>query len=193
MFKELKELVIRNRSYRRFDGSVIVKEDTLRELIALARLTPSSYNLQPLKYMLSADPEKNCRIFPCLTMGSRLPDQRPLPKNKRPAAYIIILGDTAISQSAECDLGIAAQTILLGAVERGLGGCMVGSVDRRRLRRELNIPSPYSILMVIALGKPAEKVVIESLAPGKDTAYWRDANGVHHVPKRSLDELILDE
>ncbi len=163
----------------------------MRELVDLARLTPSSYNLQPLKYLLSAQEEKNRRIYPCLTMGSRLPDRRPLPENQHPAAYIIILGDTSISGEVQCDQGIAAQTILLGAVERGLGGCMVGSINRKRLRRELDIPSRYQILLPVALGKPAEKVVVEPLGSDGDTSYWRDENGVHYVPKRSLEEIIL--
>ncbi|HOW99588.1 MAG TPA: nitroreductase family protein, partial [Deltaproteobacteria bacterium] len=85
----------------------------------------------------------------------------------------------------------AAQSILLGACSKGLGGCMIASVKRGGLREALAIPKRYEILLVIALGKPAEEVRIEEMGEGADVAYWRDENGVHHVPKRSLDDIIL--
>ena len=113
-------------------------------------------------------------------------------EGQRPSAYIIILGDTEIAQNYFCDDGIAAQTILLGAVEKGLGGCILASIQREQLREALKIPSRYEILLVVALGKPAEQVIIEQLAPDGNIKYWRDDQGKHHVPKRSLKELIID-
>lgn len=186
------ELVRRNRSYRRFDESVRITAETLRELVGLARLTPSATNAQPLKYILSADPEKNARIFGCLAWAAALKDWKGPQEGERPAAYIVVLGDTKISAHIDCDHGIACQTILLGAVERGLGGCILGAVNRDRLRQELQIPERYKILLVVALGKPAEKVVLETVGPDGDFRYWRDAEDVHHVPKRALDEIIVD-
>jgi nitroreductase len=111
---------------------------------------------------------------------------------ERPAAYIIILGDTQIAKGFGCDHGIAAQSILLGAREKGLAGCMIGLIKREELREALSIPSRYEVLLVIALGKPREQVVIDELAPGGDIKYWRDRDGVHHVPKRPLKEIIID-
>jgi nitroreductase len=102
-----------------------------------------------------------------------------------------VLGDTEITRAFGCDHGIAAQTILLGAVEKGLGGCMIASVYKDGLRQALKIPSHLEILLVLALGKPREKVVIDSLKPDGDVKYWCESNGVHHVPKRELDEIIL--
>ncbi|OPY10908.1 MAG: Nitroreductase family protein [Syntrophus sp. PtaB.Bin001] len=90
-----------------------------------------------------------------------------------------------------CDHGIAAQSILLGAVERGLGGCMIASIKRESLRKVLNIPEKYEILLVLALGKPGESVFLENLGPDGDIRYWRDEKGGHHVPKRPLADLIL--
>jgi nitroreductase len=110
---------------------------------------------------------------------------------ERPSAYILILGDTSIKSDFGCDHGIAAQSILLGAAEMGLGGCIIGSIQREKLSRELALPEHFQILLTIALGKPKETVVIESLGSDGDTRYWRDSNDVHHVPKRSLDELII--
>jgi nitroreductase len=189
----LRDLVLRNRSYRRFDESYRIQRETLVELIGLARCTPSAANRQPLKYILSADQKTNDRIFPCLTWAAYLTDWEGPAPGERPSAYIIILVDEAIAQDWWCDDGIAAQTILLGAVEKGLGGCMIGSINKERLRQELYIPEHLKIRLVVALGKPAERVVLEDLEPGGDIRYWRDEKDVHHVPKRLLAELIVAE
>ncbi len=188
---DLKALVLRNRSYRRFDESRPVSRETLRELVDLARHTPSAANRQPMKYVLSCDPETNARIFPTLAWAGYLPDwPGPVP-GERPTAYIVLLIDETITKDWWCDDGIAAQTIYLGAVERGLGGCMIGNVQREKLRAALAIPEHLRIRLVLALGVPVETVVLEPLPPDGDVRYWRDAQGVHHVPKRSLDEIIL--
>jgi nitroreductase len=187
----LRDLILKNRSYRRFYAEVAVEPETLRELVDLARLSASAANLQPLKYILSCDPEKNALVFPHLAWAGYLKDWPGPRAGERPAAYIIILGDTEISSSFGCDHGIAAQSILLGATERGLGGCIIGSVQRKLLRKALDIPSRYEILLVLALGKPRETVVIESVGPDGSIEYWRDSEGVHHVPKRLLDEIIV--
>jgi len=187
----LRDLILKNRSYRRFHEDVPIERETLRELVDLARLSASGSNLQPLKYILSCDPEKNALIFPHLAWAGYLKEWRGPSEGERPSAYIIILGDTEIRRSVGCDHGIAAQSILLGATERGLGGCMIGSVQRGKLRKALEIPPCCEILLVIALGKPKETVIIEAAGPEGDIRYWRDEEGVHHVPKRSLDQIIL--
>lgn len=188
---DIKELVRKNRSYRRFHQDVDIDIETLRQLTDLARLSGSGANLQPLKYILCADPGTNDAIFPQLAWAGYLKDWPGPEPGERPSAYIIILGDKNISESVGCDHGIAAQSILLGAAELGLGGCMIGSIKRIPLRNILSIPEQYEILLVLALGKPKEKVEIEELGADGDIKYWRDENGIHHVPKRSLDELIM--
>ncbi len=189
----IRELVQRNRSYRRFHQEIRVELETLRELVDLARLSASGGNRQPLKYFLSTDSGTNEKIFRTLTWAAYLKDWRGPAEGERPAAYIIVLGDTTIATSVGCDHGIACQSILLGAVERGLGGCIVGSIKRDELRNALNIPEHLEILLAIALGKPKEIVVLEPLGPEGDIRYWRDADGVHHVPKRSLGDLVVGE
>jgi len=189
----LRDLVLRNRSYRRFDESCLIERETLVELIGLARCTPSAANRQPLKYILSADRKTNERIFPCLSWAAYFKDWDGPAPGERPAAYIVILIDEGIARDWWCDDGIAAQTILLGAVEKGLGGCMIGSINKEQLRQELDIPAHLKIRLVVALGKPAEQVKLEDLAPGGDIRYWRDEKDVHHVPKRTLAELIVGE
>jgi nitroreductase len=186
----LKDIITKTRSYRRFNQDPLDYE-TLKDLIDLARLSASAGNIQPLKYMITFTPEKNELVFPHLAWAGYLKDwPRPDPEEK-PTAYIIILGDTKISEGFGCDHGIAAQSILLGASEKGIGGCMIGSIDREGLQADLAIAAQYKILLVLALGKPKEKIVLETAAGG-NIKYWRDENEVHHVPKRALDEIIVD-
>jgi len=187
----LRDLAIRNRSYRRFHEDVRVEMDTLRELVDLARLSASAANLQPLRYILSCDPAKNALIFPHLAWAAYLKEWSGPGEGERPSAYIIILEDKRIAHPLRCDHGIAAQSILLGATEKGLGGCIIGAVEKKGLRRALEIPERYEILLVLALGKPREKVLIEDVGSNGDIKYWRDSEGVHHVPKRRLDDIIV--
>lgn len=187
----IRDLILSNRSCRRFHENVAVERRTLEELVGLARLSPSAANRQPLKYILSCEPAKNARIFPHLAWAGYLKDWPGPAEGERPAACIVILGDTRISRDFGCDHGIAAQSILLGAREKGLAGCMIGLIERQKLREALAIPAPLEILLVIALGRPREQVVIEETGPDGDIKYWRDGNGVHHVPKRPLGELIV--
>jgi nitroreductase len=185
------DLVLKNRSYRRFDESHTISRETLVELVSLARCTASAANRQPLKYILSTEPEMNARIFLCLAWAGYLKDWDGPAPGERPSAYIVILLDETIAKNCLCDDGIAAQTILLGAVEKGIGGCMIASIQREKLRLELEIPDQHEIRLVLALGKPAERVKLEDLEPGGDIRYWRDEEEIHHVPKRTLEELIV--
>lgn len=185
-----RELVKKSRSIRRFRENEKIDRETLKSLVDLARLSPSAANLQPLKYMIVNDPETNEKIFPCTAWAGYLKEWNGPEEGERPAAYIIILGDTEISSSTGCDHGIAAQSIMLGAAEQGIGCCMIGSIKREQLRKQLDIPSRYDILLILALGKPAEDVVLEDAKEG-NIKYYRDEKDVHHVPKRPLDEVII--
>ena len=182
----IRDLILKNRSYRRFYQEVIMEIDTLRELVDLARLSASAANRQALKYMLSCDPQKNALIFPHIGLAGN-PGE-----GERPSAYIIVLGDTEINRSFGCDHGIAVQSILLGAVDRGLGGCIVGAISRDNLRQSLAIPPRYEILLVVVLGKPKETPVLETVGQDGATRGWWDDEGVRHVPKRPLDDIIIN-
>ena len=189
--KSYADLVKNSRSRRRFYQDVSIELETLRELVDLARLTPSARNQQPLKYILSNMAEKNANIFSCLSWALDLKGWGGPTEGERPSAYIIILGDTEVAKSFGCDHGIAAQTIMLGAVDRGLGGCIMASIKKDRLRELLAIPERYEILLSLALGKPKEQVIVEPVGKSGDVKYWRDSLGVHHVPKRALDDIII--
>ena len=187
----LRDLVVRTRSIRRFHQEVPVDRGTLRELVDLARHSASGANIQPLRYILICEPERNARLFPLLSWAGYLKEWPGPDEGERPSGYIVILGDKRLRQSFDVDHGIASQSILLGATERGLGGCIIATIQRREMRAMLGLEEHYEILLVLALGKPKEKVVIEPVGPDGDIKYWRDAERVHHVPKRSLDDLII--
>ena len=187
----IRDLILKNRSYRRFYQEVAIELETLRELVDLARLSASAANRQPLKYILSCTPQKNALIFTHLGWAGYLKDWPGPSEGEQPSAYIVMLGDTEIIQSFDTDYGIAGQSILLGAADKGLGGCMIASIQKDGLRKALGILPRYEILVVLALGKPKETVVIEAVKPDGDIKYWRDSEGVHYVPKRSLDDIII--
>ncbi|MFC1897144.1 nitroreductase family protein [Chloroflexota bacterium] len=188
----IRDLIIANRTCRRFYQDEAIELETLRELVDLARLSAARSNRQPLKYILSCEPQRNELLFSCVGWaifdGNRDPGP---PEGERPSAYIIVLGDTEIVKNFTFDQGIAAQSIYLGAREKGLGGTIHGTVKRKELSEALDIPPRYQIIAVFSLGKVKEKVVLETVGPDGDIHYWRDSDGAHHVPKRPLDEIII--
>ncbi|NVO08990.1 MAG: nitroreductase family protein [Bacteroidales bacterium] len=188
----LKDLVLKNRSYRRFDQSKKVDKKTLLKFVELALNTPSGRNLQTLKYFISADADLNSKIFPTLAWAGYLSNWDGPEEGERPSAYIVILEDTKIGKNLVHDQGIVAQTILLAAVEQGLGGCIIYSIKRSELAETLSLPEHLDVVLVLALGKPVEEVVIEPIPTSGEVKYWRDENHVHHVPKRSLKEVVVN-
>lgn len=188
----LKELVLKCRTCRRFYENEAVSTSDLRDLVDLARHTASAANSQALKFRLCNTPEENAKVFDTLSWAGALPDWDGPDKGERPSAYIIILCDLSLGKNKLYDDGITAQTIMLGAVEKGYGGCILGNVRRSELAEALSIDSSlYSIDLVLALGKPKEEVVIVPMKEDGDTRYYRDENQVHYVPKRALDDMII--
>jgi nitroreductase len=185
----LRELIEKNRSYRRFDQSAGITTAQLEKWIELARFSASGRNMQPLKYALSTGKALNDQIFSHLAWAGYLTDWDGPAEGERPVAYIAVLHDKQVSEKYFCDDGIAMQSILLGAAEDGYGGCIIGSVNRKKVAELLKLPAHLEILWMVALGKPAEKVMVED-ADGENIRYWRDENDIHHVPKRRLNDLI---
>lgn len=189
----IKELVYKNRSFRRFHQNDNIPMETLEELVDLARHSACGANLQSLKYILSCDPQTNELIFKRLGWAAYLKDWKGPAEGEKPAAYVVLMGDTSIHKNFFCDHGIACQSMLLGAVEKGLGGCILASVNRDELRKDLSIDDKLEILLVLALGRPSEEVKLEYIESGESIKYWRDKNGVHRVPKRPLEEIIIQK
>ncbi|MFP4617969.1 MAG: nitroreductase family protein [Spirochaetaceae bacterium] len=190
---DLETLIKKTRTYRRFDEEKRIPLKELKELVSRARCTASGANLQPLKYYLSADSETNGKIYPHLKWAAYLKDWDGPEEGERPVAYMIILRDKEIKDIASrTDAGIQIQTILLSATEKGFSGCIFASVDKDTVMENLNIDKDrYEFLYLLAFGYPHEEVVLEDLGPEGDIKYYRDEKGVHHVPKRTLDELII--
>ncbi len=188
----LTSLIKKNRSYRRFYESEKITTSQLREWLDNARLGASGRNAQTLKYLIVTSDEKKEQLFKNLAWAGYLTNWEGPEKGERPAAYVIMLNDNTLGENYFCDDGIAVQNLLLSAVEAGFGGCIIRAFNNEALRRLFNIPNHMDIIQVIALGRPKEEVLIESMKNG-DIKYWRDENGVHHVPKRELNELIIGE
>lgn len=188
----IKDLIIKNRSYRRFDNSVKISIGQLKKWIELARYSASGRNMQVLKYALVTSEEKCAGIFPHTGWAGYLTDWAGPSEKEQPVAYIVVLHDTTLSGTTYCDDGIAIQSILLGATEDGFGGCIIGSVNKSKVARLLQLPEHLQILWLIALGKPAEECVLEEAQNG-DIKYWREEDGIHHVPKRPSEEIIFSE
>lgn len=186
----IRDLIIKNRSYRRFDSSVKISYKQIRKWIELARFSASGRNMQPLKYSISIEDETNEKIFPSVGWAGYLTDWKGPKEGERPVAYIAVLHDKTLSENYYCDDGIAIQSILLGAVEAGFGGCIIGTFNKAKVTKTLKLPENMEILWLIALGKPAEECVLDEVKNG-DIKYWRDENEIHHVPKRALDEIIF--
>ncbi len=192
---KVKELVKANRSYRGYDESRAVTREELLELVDCARLTASTVNLQPLRYYLAYEKETVARIQKLTKWAKGLPELELPHPGKYPPAFIVICQDTRVWDNTarfQRDVGIAAQTMLLAASEMGLGGCMIGSFQAGRISRELELAEYLVPLLVVAIGKPAEQVVLTEIGSAESTAYYRDENDVHYVPKRRLEDIVVN-
>ncbi len=187
---DLEKAIYDRRTIRRFKQQSISIE-ILKKLVDLARIAPSGNNVQAIEYIIVQKPEIREKLFPLLKWARSLPREERTPETgRRPTAYIIILLNTSIKKSYyEYDIGASVENILLGAVKFGLGACWMGSINANKIRALLEIPEFYEIKHVISLGYPDEESVME---PYKDSFnYWKDDNGVMHVPKRKVDDIIF--
>ncbi|MCX7590976.1 MAG: nitroreductase family protein [Kiritimatiellae bacterium] len=184
----MKELVKRARSTRRFDQSRPIGKDVLLALVDMARLSPCGGNTQPLRYRIVHDPDECRAIFPFIAWAAALKPWPGPAEGERPTGYILILGQ---DQTADVTTGIAAQTMHLAAAEMGYGCCMLGAIQRDKIKQTLKIPDPYQVKLALAFGVPAEKIVIEEVAAGTDLRYYRTPDDVHHVPKLRLEDVLV--
>lgn len=190
----MQEIIARTRTFRRFVEKESISTDTLCELIDLARLGGSARNGQPWQYMFANSPKYCEKIFPYLGWAGYLSDWKGPVEGERPSAYILCLLNRnrlkGPESEAQFDLGVATQNLLLGAMEKRIGGCRIGSFNPK-LAALFKLPDQLELSLVIALGKPRETVIIEECKTELDVKYWRDEHGVHHVPKRSLDSCLV--
>jgi len=187
---QISELIKNTRSCRRFRQNVPVSQSDLEEMIELARYSGSARNIQPLLYITSNTREMNKRIFPHLGWAGYLKDWPGPGEGERPAAYIICLADRELSDDPEHDLGIPTQNIMLAATDKGLAGCRIASISPK-LPDEFKLTENLRIMIVLAIGSPAETIRVSDISPGESIRYWRDSTGIHHVPKRKTTDIII--
>lgn len=190
-----KDLVVLNRSYRGYDESYRFTREKLMEYVNLTRYTASSVNMQPFKYYIAYEKDEVNTIQSMTKWARALPDLNLPYEGKRPTGFIIVCQDTNIFSNTNRfmkDVGIVAQTILLKAVEDGLGGCMIGNYSPEEVKTTLKLADNIVPLLIIALGKPDEKIVITKVSEDGNTNYYRDEEDVHYVPKRELEDILLD-
>ncbi len=188
------ELVKKNRSYRKYREHERIATNQLKRFVNAARFTASSVNLQPLCYLLSNEEQGNRVIFSHTKWARLLKGYDGPAEGERPSAYIIVVQDKQIAPNTErflVDVGIVSQTILLAAVEAGYGGIMIRTSLPEDLAHDLGLEERYVPMMILALGVPDEKIVLEEIEAGQPTAYYRDSDQLHHVPKRKLDDILL--
>ena len=191
----MQEIIARTRTFRRFVEKDSISTPILYELIDLARLGGSARNGQPWQYMVANSQELCEKIFPYLGWAGYLSDWKgPIP-GERPCAYVLCLLNKnrlkGPESEAQFDLGVATQNLLLGAMEKKIGGCRIGAFNPK-LSSLFKLPEHLHLSLVLALGKPRETVIIEECKDEDDIRYWRDDHGVHHVPKRSLKSCLVD-
>lgn len=193
--QELRNLLARNRSVRRFEQGRSVGAETLRELVALTRLTASGRNAQPLRYRLVTSEADKEAIFPLLAWAGYFTEWPGPAEGERPAAYLVQCLDTDYGQNCLCDDGLQLEAITLGAATLGLSCCIIKAFNAPALERALALPENLKARYVLAIGYAAENVVIEDMdgSSEADFKYYRTPDGTHHVPKRPLSELIIGE
>ena len=192
----IRDLVRRSRSYRGYDRSERLSREELIELVDLTRYCPSSINQQPLKYYIVSEEEELKAIQPLTGWAMALPQLHLPYPGTEPTAFILICHDTSVNPNLNVflrDIGAAAQTILLAAAEKGFGGCMIGSINKNAIKEALHLPEHIEPNLAVALGKPNEEIVLTEVKEDGSTKYFRDETGkIHYVPKRTLDDLLLN-
>ncbi|MDZ7373810.1 MAG: nitroreductase family protein [candidate division KSB1 bacterium] len=182
------DLILRRRTIRRFRQDP-VPFDLLLRMVNAARLAPSGANLQPLEYVVVTDPEIVPRVFAATRWAAYLGEQGVPREGERPPAYVVVLINRQVrAHGGYHDCGAAIENMILVALEAGFGTCWIGSLDKPALHQTLGIPEAYEIDSVLAVGAPAEVAVPEPM--GDSVRYYRDGEGVHHVPKRNLREVL---
>ena len=184
----LDTLLHHNRSYRGYDPARTVTEAELQELVKVTALTASGMNRQPLRFRLVTEAEAG-KVLPHITLGAALPEEH-LPKpGTEPRAFLVICSAVPEDRVVDIDLGFAGQSILLKATEMGLGGIFILNFRKEAVREALGLP--LDPVAVIAIGKPAESVYLQPVTGENPSLRYYRKDGVHFVPKLTLEQLII--
>lgn len=187
---DFKALVTAARTCRRFVEDSPLHMSDLEWLADCARLTPSARNAQVLRYVLITG-RMVAEILPLTVWAGALKDWGGPHPGERPTGFLALLVPDEARELTFIDAGIAAQTVQLAATSRGWGCCIIASFQKNRLEELLHIPAGYKIELMLGLGVAKEERRIVPLPEDGSVSYWRDAEGVHYVPKRDLDDCIV--
>ncbi len=189
-----RDIVLKNRSYRGFNQERKITKEELIDLVDIARFAPSSVNLQPLKYRVVFEESEMVELRPLLNWAKALTELKLPHEGMQPTGAIIICLDEKITTEAarvQKDIGIVAQTMLLGSIEKGLGGCMIGNFVPSKVSACVGLPEHLKPQLVIAFGEPKEEIVLTEVSEGESITYYRDENDVHYVPKKKLEDVLI--
>ena len=190
----IKDLVVKSRSYRGYDESRKVSREELLELVDCARFAPSSVNGQPFRYLLVYEKEQVDRLQALTGWARALPDMKLPHPGKCPTAFIVICQNTEWDDNLNRylrDVGAVAQTMLLAAAEKDLGGIMIGNFSPEKVAKAMDLPETIVPMLIVAIGRPDEKIVLTEIENGQSTKYYRDEQDVHYVPKRKLEDIVI--
>ena len=153
------ELAQSRQSDRAFDTTRPVEKEKIDAILEAARIAPSACNAQPWHFIVVDDPELKNQVADATS-------EKLLGMNhftKQAPVHIVIVEENVNLTSgiggiiknkhfAFLDIGIAAAHIVLAAKDLGLGSCMLGWFDEKRMRKILNVPSSKRIVLDIVIG-----------------------------------------
>jgi len=183
------ETLLKRRTIRRFKSKAVPYE-ILEKCVNAARLAPSAKNQQSLEFIIVDEAQLLGKVFGTLRFASAIKPAGYPPPEQRPMAYVVILSqnEIALKEWVQCDVGFAAENMILAAMEEEVGSCCIGLIKTKELSQILNIPDDYTIELVLALGYPDEEPILDEITD--NTTIWEDKDAVLHIPKRKLTEIL---
>ena len=184
----LESLLAKNRSYRGYRKEYVVTAEMLKSIIAVNTKVPSGRNRQPLRFKLVTRDTGADKVLPHIRLGAGLPELHLPFAGTEPEAFIIVCTTVPEDRNVYIDLGISSQSMLLKAVDMGLNGIIIAAFDHEAIKQAFSLP--YEPVLVVAIGKGAEKIELVPIAETEDHNYYR-RDGVHYVPKVKVEDLII--
>lgn len=188
----LENLLEWRRSYRKFDESRLISKNDIDEILNSIKFASCANNRQYLRFISVENKDKVLEIFDNTKWAASLPNNIGRPKEgERPVYFIAILSDEAKKLRFNgIDEGLVISNLTLTAAEKGIGSCIIGSVNDKKMREILNYDDNYSCEVVIAFGYPKVKSTIKKINLEEDQSYYLDEDGNYLVPKYKKDDIV---
>ena len=129
-----------------------VEQEKIDILLEAARLAPSASNKQTWHFVVIRDKEKRKQLTG-ICRGQSFVSEAPITIAvcNTNLDYIMTCGQKA----PVIDGAIAAEHIVLQAVELGLGSCWIGAFYHDKMAELINLPQNYEIIGLLPIGYPA--------------------------------------